>query len=175
MMSDVLAPRHDDQILGSVVGLDVVQVMDDLAAKQGSAEHPFHDETVLENVALRRPSGWVIRRVFHDVTLLMNVRAALPVVMALATVTDRLWGSIAVRQVEDARHSQQSVHPIDRDPHMPSDGRSRAHLSIELSKLDKSWHGDVVLGFHGHPFATDQPNRLPVAYHMNSRKAIYVC
>lgn len=50
VLSGVICDRQDHKVSRSVVVLDLVAVVDVLVASQSSAQHAFHDVTVLENV-----------------------------------------------------------------------------------------------------------------------------
>jgi hypothetical protein len=50
MKTAVLASQNQLQILGAIIGADAIDVVDLLIRLQRSAEHRFHDETVLKNL-----------------------------------------------------------------------------------------------------------------------------
>jgi hypothetical protein len=74
--SSVILDRQDDKVVRSVVGLDVVDVVDVLIRSQSSTQHALHDVTVFENVAAGDADG--------DVPVAADEPAAAPVGVVLA-------------------------------------------------------------------------------------------
>ena len=76
VLSGVICDRQDHKVSRSVVVLDVVPVVDVLVASQSSAQHAFHDVTVLENVPTVDSDA--------DVAVAADEPAAAPVGVSLA-------------------------------------------------------------------------------------------
>lgn len=97
----VVRPRWRDlQVLGSVVGLHLVEVVDLLARQQRSAQRLFRYEAVLVDVAARVGS-WMPRAFHEHVPVRRNGAPALPVRVPRTRVNDAHGVSVATEQASE--------------------------------------------------------------------------
>jgi len=83
MFRSMSVVREDDQVLRSVVGLDVIDVVNDFRPKQGSTKLFFHDQSVLSYISpvrpgMARPANEHIAEVI-DIATRATLDAAVPV------------------------------------------------------------------------------------------------